>query len=102
MQHIIDKYYSNLYTAGKDTLIIQLEKLSIQDNISVDQNTRYTEWYMACKEYTGGNNIYAYYGSVDTLLKEEYANIARFDLHKHASIQTMNFGIIIYYVYVMQ
>lgn len=81
LQKIIDKYYHQLYTPGKDTLVIQLEKLSVTDGILAPQIRHYTLGYATCKEFTGSNNSYKYYGEVDTLLKEDYAY--SFNLHKH-------------------
>lgn len=81
LQHIVDKYYHRLYTPGKHTLIIQLEKLSITDGINAPQIRYYTTGYFACEEFTGCNNFYAHYTSVDTLIREEYA--LSDNLHKH-------------------
>ncbi|QEC68242.1 hypothetical protein FRZ67_13390 [Panacibacter ginsenosidivorans] len=73
LQHIIDKYYHQLYTPGKDTLLIQLEKFSVEENIISHSNFVYAAGNVSCKEYYGGNNAYQYYRLVDTIIKETYS-----------------------------
>ncbi|MEP6845743.1 MAG: hypothetical protein ABI861_07055 [Panacibacter sp.] len=73
LQHIIDKYYHQLYTPGKDTLLIQLEKFGVQEDIFSHSNFVYAAGNISCKEYYGGNNSYQYYRSVDTIIKETYS-----------------------------
>ncbi len=83
LQHVIDKYYHALYAPGKDTLVIQLEKLSIQDAVIRDTNFILAAGYVSCKEYTGNKNNYTYYGSVDTLLKEKFSYKTTYKAHKN-------------------
>lgn len=71
LQHIINKYYQPLYTSGKDTLIILLDKLIMQDAIMRDTGFIYTAGSVSCRQYTGGNNSYKYYSSVDTILNKK-------------------------------
>ncbi len=82
LQHTIDKYYNNLYTRGKDTLLIQIEKLSIQDKIIEDTNFILTNGHALCREYIGSNNLYRYVGSVDTFMCEKYS-YEHYNTHKN-------------------
>jgi hypothetical protein len=72
LQHIIDKYYHPLCLAGRDTLIIQLEKLSIQDAIIRDTGFVLTAGSVKARLYKGRNNSYHYIGSVDSSYQEKY------------------------------
>jgi hypothetical protein len=74
LQHTLDKYYHHLYTAGKDTLVIQLEKLFITDRLIEDPDFIVTHGTIACKQFTGNNNSYVYRANFDTLIKEKYSN----------------------------
>jgi hypothetical protein len=90
LQHTVDKYYHNLYTAGKDTLIIQLEKLFITDRLINDTAFIATCGTVACKQFTGSNNNYVYRGSFDTLIKEKYSyNI--YSTHKNGKHHNLEF-----------
>ena len=91
LQHTIDKYYHNLYTPGKDTLLIQLEKLSIQDAIIRDTNFILTVGYVSCKEYTGSNNRYKYIGSVDTMMREKLNYHTTYAAHKNGKHFNLEF-----------
>ena len=69
LQHVVDKYYHSLYTPGKDTLLIQLEKLSLQDRIfDEDTNDICTIGNIRCKIYAGNNNQYKFLNNADTLM----------------------------------
>lgn len=96
LQHVIDKYYHALYVPGKDTLVIQLEKLSIQDDLISDTNFILTAGYVLCKEYTGSKSSYAYHGSVDTFLKEKFSYKTSFDAHRNG--KHINFEFWDYYL----
>jgi len=72
LQHIIEKYYRPLCLTGRDTLIIQLEKLSIQDAIIRDTGFILTEGSVKALLYQGRNNAYQYIGTVDSLYQEKY------------------------------
>ena len=84
IEHTINKYYHNDFTAGKDTLIIQLEKLSIQDRIIVDENLALTAGRLVCKEYSGGNGMYKYLGTIDTMMSEKYVSTNEFYIHQNS------------------
>jgi hypothetical protein len=83
LQHTVDKYYHSLYTPGKDTLIIQLEKLNIQDDVIRDTNFILTAGYISCKEYSGTGNTYRYMGSADTMMYDKFSYATVFKLHKN-------------------
>ena len=83
LQHIIDKYYQSLYTPGKDTLIIRLEKLNIQDAVIRDTAFIYTAGSVSCRQYIGRNNSYKYYSAVDTMLNEKYGYETTYKAHKN-------------------
>ena len=83
LQHIIDKYYHSLYTPGKDTLLIQLERLSIQDNLMRDTNFIITAGYISCKEYCGTGNRYRYIGCADTMMYDKFSYETVYKLHKN-------------------
>lgn len=73
LQHVVDKYYHSLCTPGKDTLLIQLEKLSIQDKIFDDDTTDIsTIGNVRCKVYGGSNNKYKFPADADTLMCEKF------------------------------
>ncbi len=82
LQHTLNKYYQNLYTPGRDTLIIQLEKLFISDQLVDDTSFILTCGIIACKQFTGNNNNYAYRGNFDTLIKEKFS-YKRYSSHKN-------------------
>ncbi|MEP6464873.1 MAG: hypothetical protein ABJB05_01145 [Parafilimonas sp.] len=96
LQHVIDKYYHSLYTPGKDTLIIQLERLSIQEAVIRDTNFILTEGNVSCKEYFGNNNKYTYYRAVDTVMKEGFSYKTTYSAHKNG--KHMNFEFWDYYL----
>jgi hypothetical protein len=83
LQHVIDKYYHSLYTPGKDTLIIQLEKLSIQEEVIRDTNFILTAGYISCKKYFGTDKGYIYMGSADTMMYDKFSYATVFKLHKN-------------------
>lgn len=91
LQHIINKYYHRLYTPGKDTLLIQLEKLNIQDAVIRDTNFILTAGYVSSKQYIGNNNSYKYYGVVDTLLKEKFNRKTTYSAHRNGKHMNMEF-----------
>lgn len=96
LQHVIDKYYHALYMPGKDTLVIQLEKLSIQDAVIRDTNFILTAGNVSCKEYTGGNDSYKYYRTIDTSMKEKFSYKTTYNAHKNG--KHMNFFFWDYYL----
>lgn len=96
LQHVIDKYYHSLYIPGKDTLVIQLNKLSIQDAVIRDTGFILTAGYISCKEYIGNNNKYKYYGTVDTVMKEGFSYKTTYSAHKNG--KHMNFEFWDYYL----
>ncbi len=83
LQHILDKYYRPLYQAGRDTLIIQLEKLRIQDEVIRDTAFIFTLGYIHASLYTGRNNSYKYLGMVDTLFQEKFNRQTTSNAHKN-------------------
>jgi len=83
LQHTLDKYYHSLYTAGKDTLLIQLEKLSIQDAVIRDTNFVLTDGYVKCKEYSGNQGNFKYLCMCDTVMQEKYGYTTSFKAHKN-------------------
>ena len=91
LQDIIAKYDHSLFTPGRDTLLIQLEKLNIEDNISAEKLTSYTLGYVSCREYIGGNNRYSYYRSIDTLIAEEYTYLDALYRHKNKKHTNLEF-----------
>jgi hypothetical protein len=90
LQHTLDKYYRNLYTAGKDTLVIQLEKLFITDRLVQDTAFIVTYGTIVCRQFTGNNNNYAYRGSFDTLIKEKYSYDI-YSTHKNGKHHNLEF-----------
>jgi hypothetical protein len=90
LQHTLDKYYHNLYAAGKDTLIIQLEKLFITDRLVDDTAFIVTCGAIVCKQFTGNNNSYVYRGSFDTLINEKYS-YNTYSTHKHGKHHNLEF-----------
>jgi hypothetical protein len=83
LQHIIDKYYHSLYTQGKDTLLIQLERLSIQDRLIRDTNFIITAGHIACKKYSGTGNTYRFIGYADTMMYDKFSYATVYKLHKN-------------------
>lgn len=83
LQHTLDKYYHSLYTKGKDTLLLQLEKLSIQDAVIRDTNFVLTGGYIQCNEYVGWNANYKYLGVADTVMEEKYSYVTTYKAHKN-------------------
>ena len=83
LQHILDRYFHSLYTPGTDTLLIELEKLSIQDAVIRDTNFVLTAGYVQCKEYCGGNDNYKYLGLGDTAMAEKYSFLNSGRAHKN-------------------
>lgn len=81
-QHIMNDYYHPLCDTGKDTLLIQLEKFGLQSNLISDARFVSNAGYIKARLYKGRNNLYAYMGTVDTILQEKYTN-QHFDAHKH-------------------
>lgn len=90
LQHTLDKYYHTLYATGKDTLVIQLEKLSIIDKLVNDTNLILTCGSISCKLFTGGNKRYVYLGSFDTLMKEKFS-FSSFREHKNGKHSNYEF-----------
>jgi len=74
LQHVMDRYYGRLCTPGRDTLIIQLEKLSIQDYVMNDTSWMMTSGALSFKRYAGRDGQYTYLGTVDTLMMEKYSD----------------------------
>ena len=83
LQHIVDKYYHSLYTPDKDTLLIQLERLSIQDQLMRDTNFIITAGYISGKKYCGTDNRYRYIGYADTMMYDKFSYKTVFKLHKN-------------------
>ena len=83
LQHVMDKYYHTLYTPGKDTLIIQLEKLSIQENVIRDTNFILIAGYISYKKYFGAGKRYIYMGSADTMMYDKFSYKTVYKLHKN-------------------
>ena len=82
LQQTMDKYYHPICQADKDTLIIQLEKLSIQDVVLRDTNFALTAGYVKAKLYRGRKNAFSYFGSMDTLFQEKYS-YEHYNYHKN-------------------
>ncbi|MEP6845744.1 MAG: hypothetical protein ABI861_07060 [Panacibacter sp.] len=91
LQRIIDKYYHSLYTPGKDTLIISLNKLMTADDLNAENDIDYTLGYVSSKEFAGKNNVYVYYGTFDTMMKEMYSIKSSLDMHKHGKHMNIQF-----------
>jgi hypothetical protein len=91
LQHVIDKYYHHLLTPGKDTLLIQLEHLYIQDEVIRDTNFILTAGYASCNKYIGKNNTYKYSGSFDTVLQETFSYSNTLNAHKNGKHFNMEF-----------
>jgi hypothetical protein len=83
LQQVMDKFYHPLCLAGRDTLIIQLEKLSIQDKIIKDTGFILTAGYVKARLYKGRNNSYTYIGTVDSMYKEKYDPHTIYDVHRN-------------------
>ena len=83
LQNIMKHYYSALYIPGNDTLIIQLEKLSIQDKVMLENGYISTSGNIKALLYRGSNNAYQLLGSADTLLQEIYLPGNRYQTHKN-------------------
>jgi hypothetical protein len=83
LQHVMDKYYRPLCITGRDTLIIQLEKLSIQDRVIRDTGIIITAGHIKVRLYRGGNNFYRYLGTADTSFQEKYNPQAIYKTHKN-------------------
>lgn len=74
LQHVIDRYYSRLCMPGRDTLLIQLDKLSIQDYVMNDTSWMMTSGALSFSRYIGRAGQYTYQGTVDTLMMEKYSD----------------------------
>jgi hypothetical protein len=85
LQNIMEQYYSRLYKSGTDTLIIQLEKLSIQDKVILESGFIATLGTIKASFYRGKNNVYQCIGSADTLLQESYDFEKGFKPHKNGN-----------------
>jgi hypothetical protein len=85
LQNVMDHYYLPICIPGSDTLIIQLEKLSIQDQVIRDTGLVITSGNIKTRFYKGRNNAYQYLGSADTLFQEKYNPIARIKTHKNGN-----------------
>ena len=83
LQNIMDHYYLPLCIPGRDTLILQLEKLSIQDQVIRDTGLVITSGNINARFYRGRNNVYQYLGSADTLIQEKYNPATRYQTHKN-------------------
>lgn len=90
LQHILTSKYGLLFTAGKDTLVIQLEKLSIQDQLVWDTNFVFTSGRLRAREYTGGNDQYRFIGLADTSMFENYV-YQNYRIHKNGSHYNFEF-----------
>jgi hypothetical protein len=90
LQHTLDKYYHNLYTPGKDTLVIQLEKLFITDRLVDDTAFIVTCGAIICRQFTGNNNSYVYRGNFDTLINEKYSYHI-YSTHKNGKHHNLEF-----------
>jgi hypothetical protein len=82
LQNTLTSKYGQLFTSGKDTLVIQLEKLSIQDQLLFDTNFVFTAGRLRAREYTGGSDRYRYIGLADTSMYENYV-YHYFRVHKN-------------------
>ena len=91
LQNIMDHYYFPLCIRRRDTLIIQLEKLSIQDQVIRDTGLVFTSGKIKARLYKGRNNVYQYLGSADTLLQEKYNPATRFQTHKNGKHSNFEF-----------
>jgi hypothetical protein len=83
LQHTLNMYFHSLYTPGKDTLLLDLQKLSIQDEVIRDTNFVLTAGHIQCHEYAGGNASYKYLGVADTVMEEKYSFITTIRAHKN-------------------
>ena len=70
LQQIINQYYGKLFTPNRDTMIIQLNTLNIQEKIIEDTAFYKTTARLRCTEYIGKNNQYNDYTTIDTLMTE--------------------------------
>jgi hypothetical protein len=91
LQHIINKYYHSLYTTGKDSLIIELEQLNIQDAIMHDTAFTFTAGLLHCTLYIGSNNNYICYSVYDTVMKEKFERMKTYDAHKNGKHYNYDF-----------
>ena len=82
LQHTMDKYYRSLYQAGRDTLIIQLENLDIQDGVIRDSAFAITIGYVKARIYKGRDSSYIFLGWADTLIQEKYNTEITYKAHK--------------------
>jgi hypothetical protein len=81
-KQIIKNYYHPLCLTGKDTLLIQLEKLSIQENLIRDTNFTSVAATIRAKLFKGKQDNYSYLGTADSLFTEKFS-YHRFNSHKH-------------------
>ncbi len=91
LQHVVDQYFSSLYTPGRDTLVLQLELLSIQDAVIKDPAYILTEAALICQKYEGGHDSYKYLGMMDTLLSETFSYKTTPKAHKNGKHRNAEF-----------
>lgn len=90
LQNILTSKYGHLFTAGKDTLVVQLEKLGIQDQLVSDTNFVFTAGRLRAREYTGRNDRYRFIGLADTSMFENYVYHS-YRIHQNGSHYNLEF-----------
>jgi hypothetical protein len=86
-KQLINIYYRPIFCASeKDTLIIQLEKLSIQENLIMDTHFIANKGNITARFFKGHNGFYTYLGSADTLMQEKYAYYSSYRASEGSSI----------------
>jgi hypothetical protein len=70
---LIKTYYRPLCLQGHDTLIIQLEKLNLQDDVERENGFIAEAGYIKALLYLGQNDSFHYIGTIDTLIQLTYS-----------------------------
>lgn len=80
LQNFFDACFNSLYTPGKDTLLIKVEKLMTQTDVVTEKNFIVSAGYLSCKLYIGSGDTYRYYDSDTALTSEvyDYRNIHKY------------------------
>jgi len=90
-KQLINIYYHSICCLSeKDTLVIQLEKLNIQEDLIFDSAFICEAGYMKATLYAGHGDSYSYIGSIDTLIQEKYSN-RHFEAHMHGKHHNLEF-----------
>jgi hypothetical protein len=96
LQKILEKYYQPLCLPDRDRLLIQLEKLRIEENMISQDSFIYAAGYVEARLYRGRNNVYTFLGTVDTSMQEPW--YARIKQTAHRNGKNKNYEFWDYYL----